>query len=1779
MQTNVTARTRSGQRLKSATQARNFIFLLAFLFAFSLPARSTYSTHDESTFSHLENFNNNNLCIRSASSVVGVDYAASGTVGHFNATIDIKVQNAGTTPLFNLALLDDFSAVSQYGTAFINLVSDPEIIESTATTNPTINALYNGTTTNQNMLNGDGLLNVGESFTIRLTIELHPAAANAPSVLQHQATTIADGIENNQTVNVLDLSDSGNDPLTTNPDQPGDTGGENDPTLLSDCSDLLTQGFACNDGVNMAVDGFCNISLDIDAILENHFAVCDGGDAFPLGGFYRMEVWFENGDMIPDIDSTTTNIYEIEGQVMDRPLVVRVSDIIYGNSCSGNLIMEDKIGPVCDLGFDVDTLINYDWDNDGIIEMNVTDPSGVDDLMNEYILCSVIQQNGHDIYFDELEAHNIDGNNDGDFTDVGIDALADFSDCTAINYITFEDTYTEVCDLEDLQGIPVDESRFNPNEFSIAEIYKRTWSAIDIHGQVTSDRCEQYVFGLRPKAHRVILEEEISIDCTEDIEIYAPFYTVDNHIENNGLGSMGSSFLFPNGDDEPSVPASEFVYFLNPSGHSCMYSIGFHEDEAAEICDGTSHIVRHWSVIDWCNGNRIYDEFSQLIKVEDKTAPFIGIDLDGDTIVDVDEDGEFILPPTSFELEANPFNCNGSGNIPFLVTSDNCSGAVDDVYNVSIEGIPDFPNHPNEPSIFIAHFENGGNISNLDLPMGDYSIKYFAEDDCGNGTSFTTTLNIVDRQAPVAICNDALNVTLTNFGDGFGARIYGEDLDDSSYDNCQNLNFLVLSTNNDNTEDDTWNPWVEFSCADVNEEITVQLLVFEDVNNDGRFFDEETLSGDPFSDGIDDFDGGKSTSCWTSIRVEDKDRPRIICEDRTLDCNDPNLNVLFSNIPTEDLDNDGIVDANGFLFAPEFAGGCPNSGNIDLSLEIVNIDYEATCKKGSFIRRFTATRLIEDEILTDVCEQVITVDFVSDWTMTFPADVVMNCDTMGNRIPAPLSINEILDSPTGCDAWGMEVFDETFDISGQDGNGSCYKVVRTYKFVNWCTWDITNTELGIVNRPVGFVDEGEEVQLRHRSFNFGLNEFGDEDDEDDYNESLFFKDDGALVTLEFLDNPQSADAFLFGRLYFETINESLAVGVYAENYGYFAYRQVIKVIDTQAPIVEEIADVTIIDTTSNCAADFLLFPPEVEECRLTYEVEYELTDADNNIFSAGTFPGPTFTNNVIAIEDAPLGEYVVTYLVSDACGNVKRIEYNLSIVDGKAPTAYCLYNLAVDLMPSGMIEIEAARFDRGSFDSCTDGPLTFSFSPDTADTTKIMTCDSTGTRPQNIYVTDALGNQAFCSNFVTIQAHGEQELCGAGRRIAGYVQTPEGQDVESVAVYLSGGMDDMSMTSVDGAFSFSSLENGHDYSLVPEKDVNPLNGVSTLDMVLIKKHILGLQLLNTPYKLIAADINRSNTLTTFDLVELRKLILNIETDFTNNTSWRFIPSDYVFPEPSNPWAEEFPELLNVNDLEEDQMAIDFIAIKIGDMNANAIPNNLVDVDDRNNRSDYIIELEDISLKQGNIYTLDFHTTDAFYTAFRETPKSLAGYQMTLNFNTDFIIFEEVEDALTQSDNFGLHLIEKGLITLSWNGDTQDTDLPLFSFSIKAKQDGQLSDYISISSDVTTAEAYTTLADGTLNTEDVVLKFNDTKSTKAYLYQNQPNPFDNMTKIAFDIPQADVITLSWYNLRGDLVHSLTEKYTAGHHEVWVDAKDLPTGLLYYSLKTKAEVLTKKMMVVR
>ncbi len=189
----------------------------------------------------------------------------------------------------------------------------------------------------------------------------------------------------------------------------------------------------------------------------------------------------------------------------------------------------------------------------------------------------------------------------------------------------------------------------------------------------------------------------------------------------------------------------------------------------------------------------------------------------------------------------------------------------------------------------------------------------------------------------------------------------------------------------------------------------------------------------------------------------------------------------------------------------------------------------------------------------------------------------------------------------------------------------------------------------------------------------------------------------------------------------------------------------------------------------------------------------------------------------------------------------------------------------------------------------------------------------------------------------------EKHACGVDHKwlihgIAGKIIDPKGALISGVKVSILSAdqpLVEQTTSSTNSFFNYS--WSWVPYHLItPSKTSDPLNGVSTFDLIQIQKHILNIKPFDSPYQYIAADVNRSGAVTTLDLIQLRKVILGIDTNFANNSSWRFINVDHIFQDPRDPLKAYLPETIRLGPLKGIRN-VTFIGIKIGDLNNSAIP--------------------------------------------------------------------------------------------------------------------------------------------------------------------------------------------------------------------------------------------------
>lgn len=159
-----------------------------------------------------------------------------------------------------------------------------------------------------------------------------------------------------------------------------------------------------------------------------------------------------------------------------------------------------------------------------------------------------------------------------------------------------------------------------------------------------------------------------------------------------------------------------------------------------------------------------------------------------------------------------------------------------------------------------------------------------------------------------------------------------------------------------------------------------------------------------------------------------------------------------------------------------------------------------------------------------------------------------------------------------------------------------------------------------------------------------------------------------------------------------------------------------------------------------------------------------------------------------------------------------------------------------------------------------------------------------------------------------------------------------------VQIEIGPAMGPYTLTDSTGFFIFNNLAAGKNYTLTCKRDTHSLNGLSTYDLLLTSRHILGLTPLDSPWKIIAADVNKSQSVTTFDIVESRKLLLGIHVAYPSSPSWRFYPADLQFTDPAQPFSYPLPESITLNNLLTHYHQAHFLGVKVGDVNVSANPN-------------------------------------------------------------------------------------------------------------------------------------------------------------------------------------------------------------------------------------------------
>ncbi len=1033
----------------------------------------------------------------------------------------------------------------------------------------------------------------------------------------------------------------------------------------------------------------------------------------------------------------------------------------------------------------------------------------------------------------------------------------------------------------------------------------------------------------------------------------------------------------------------------------------------------------------------------------------------------IDDKGPELTCPKNITISTDDYSCNATYSPEKPVIGKECSDILSYHLTHRLQLNPD--------TTFTELNVNQATGTISKLPMGDNWIKWTVTDECNNSSFCTFKVTIVDRVLPNPVCDKNTVVSISGTG---VAVVNAITFDDGSFDNCGILKFEVRKmTDLCNFGTIAFTPTVRFCCEEVNTTVMVEFRVTD-------------LSGN-------------SNTCMVEVKVQDKLPPYITeCpKDITLDCQSDYKDLAVTGEPKY-VDNCGVV-------------GVKHQDEVKIN----------QCGVGTITRTWT----VEDKQgFKNSCVQVITLidknPFRFDeikWPLNYETKI---CYSNLSPSDLPTGFDRPTFSDDNCSLVAAHYKDQVFKFV----DGACEKILRTWTVIDWCT----------------------------------------------YNDSL----------------P------VLGQGWYERV-------------------QIIKLQNDIAPSFEFACVDRTIASYGNCEdlVDFTM--TAIDDCpenNTNLLWKYEL-DIDNN----GSIDFIVNSNRINRV--LKNGKHKIKWTVEDKCGNRSFCTHYIELVERKKPTPYCLTSITTAVMNSnGTISIWAKDYDLGSFDNCTKKEdLWFTFYgsspvdslvnkehyffgngflateadykagtaqiwiPSKKSSGLLFDCDDipNGISQEvslEMSVIDLAHNSDYCTVNIILQDNSNFCPDNLGNTIAinGRTSTSGSIGLRGVDVKLESNAPEQNRTIITdaaGNYSFVGLPTNRNYTVSLSDNRNMMNGVSTLDLVLIQRHILGLEVLNEPSKIIAADVDNNSKVTASDLVGLRKTILGITSDFPNNQkSWRFMASNQSFTDVTNPFP--FTEKLVFNQLIQNKVNQNFVGIKIGDVNKSATINaNDVSTELRSKES-LTFETNLVDAKAGDVISIPIYSSNF---------ENIFGFQLTFEFNSLQVeMLDVISNELKINEaNFGMHKLASGIMTTSWNNDialSASPDEPLFTVRMRAIKDVKYSNILNVSSSVTPAVAF----DGNQMSMAINMKTRSVQTSEKFaLMQNKPNPFNDKTSIAFILPNGDKATIKIMDISGKVIKTITGNYPKGENVIQIDKNELgSSGIFMYQIESGKFVDTKKMIII-
>ncbi len=342
----------------------------------------------------------------------------------------------------------------------------------------------------------------------------------------------------------------------------------------------------------------------------------------------------------------------------------------------------------------------------------------------------------------------------------------------------------------------------------------------------------------------------------------------------------------------------------------------------------------------------------------------------------------------------------------------------------------------------------------------------------------------------------------------------------------------------------------------------------------------------------------------------------------------------------------------------------------------------------------------------------------------------------------------------------------------------------------------------------------------------------------------------------------------------------------------------------------------------------------------------------------------------------------------------------------------------------------------------------------------------------------------------------------------------------------------------------------YNYTLYPHKsnDTYPANGVSVKDILLVQAHLLGKSLLNSPYKLIAADVNNDGQITLLDIIYMKRLIMGLDTCFPNSRLWAFVDSGYRFSNLANPFP--FKDTIAFNRLSASQLNKSFTGIKLGDVDFDWNPGSLT-------------QPGIVGKKVGM-----FYNTKAAGSAVVRVPvrvsnfRGIAGLQFTLNYDNRAFRLLNIKSSLSQLQ-FSTDPAAKGKVAFMWSDEKNEAatldDSTVLMELVFSRLSNASDPALTLTSDIAPIEAY----DAGLQSVRVAMKAEEAIEKNVLdSWEITPNPCDGQIRVNLSLAQAKSLQFELVGVDGKVLLQQTVAAVSGKSTYTLDKHLKLTKGIYY-----------------